>query len=42
MIQLYISVLEDIQDTPQDELNDILKSISPTLTCLQAFSAFSA
>ena len=42
MVQLYISVLEGIQDTLQDELVDILKSISPTLSGLQAFSAFSA
>ena len=34
MVQLYISVLEGIQDTPQDELVDILKSIRPTLSCL--------
>ena len=34
---VYISVLEGVQDTSQDELADILKSISPTLPASRPF-----
>lgn len=42
IVQLCISVLEGIQDTLQDEIADTLRSFSPTLSCLQGFSALSA